>query len=70
MPVTILVVKGFKQWLWLLTSMHGCERKLQIAGLVGEGDGEELVSPVRDRILTKVKLSTHIRPDFRFMNKD
>ena len=50
--------------------MHGCERKLQIAGLVGEGDGEELVSPVRDRILTKVKLSTHIRPDFRFMNKD
>ena len=35
----------------------------KITGLVGEerqGDGEELVSPVRDRILTKVKLSKQI----------
>ncbi len=45
----------------------------KIPGLVGEerqGDGEELVSPVRDRILTTVKSSTHIRLNFRFLNEN
>ena len=41
----------------VVLNWHRCEQKSIIPGLVSEerqGDGEDLVSPVRDRILTKV----------------
>ena len=55
MPVPILLVKG--KAAVVVLNWHGREKKPIIPGLVSEerqGDGEDLVSPVRDRILTKV----------------
>ena len=55
MPVSILLVQG--KAVIVILNWHGCEMKPIIPGLVSEerqGDGEDLVSPVRDRILTKV----------------
>ena len=69
MPVPILSVKGYE--VVVVLNWHGCEKKPIIPGLVSEerhGDGEDLVSPVRDRILTKVsqaQKSDQIQTNFR-----